>query len=77
MWTIALPFETWRAVIETLRAKALPDMLEHASHLERQLDQHPADEPMVSLDLNHDLYHRSFNWARLELGLPLPPAEER
>ncbi len=77
MRTIELPFETWRAVIDTLRAKTLPYMLEHADRLERQLDQYSPGQSMVSLDLNDDIYHRSFNWARLELGLPLPPAEER
>jgi hypothetical protein len=41
MNAVELPFETWRAVIDALRAKGLPYMLEHADHLERLLDQHP------------------------------------
>jgi hypothetical protein len=35
MRTIELPWETWRAVIATLREKALPYMLEHADRLEQ------------------------------------------
>jgi hypothetical protein len=73
MNAIDLPFETWRAVINALRAKGLPSMLEHADHLERQLDQHPPDA-MVRLSLTDDVYLRSYNWARVQLGIPLPPA---
>jgi hypothetical protein len=68
-----LPFETWRAVIDALRAKGLPSMREHADHIERLLDQHPPDA-MVTLSLTDDVYLRSSNWARVELGIPLPPA---
>jgi hypothetical protein len=74
MNAVELPFETWRAVIDALRAKGLPYMLEHADHLERLLDQHPPDA-IVRLSLTDDVYLRSYNWARLQLGilLPLPP----
>jgi hypothetical protein len=67
-----LSWEEWRAVIDALRAKALPYMLEHADHLERLLDRHPPDA-VVRLSLTDDLYLRSFNWARVQLGIPLPP----
>jgi hypothetical protein len=72
MNTIELPFEPWRAVIDALRSKALPYMIEHADHLERRLDQH-APDAMVSLSLTDDVYLRSYNWARVELGIPLSP----
>ena len=36
---------------------------------------HAADEPMVTLSLTEDVYLRSYNGARLELGIPLPPME--
>jgi hypothetical protein len=32
MKTIALPWETWRAIIAELLEKRLPSMLEHANH---------------------------------------------
>jgi hypothetical protein len=70
---VELPFETWRAVIEALRAKGLPYMREHADQLEQKLDQHPPDA-MVTLSLTDDVYLRSYNWARVQLGIPLPPA---
>ena len=71
MNAIELPFETWRAVIDALRAKGLPYLREHADHLERQFDRHPPDA-MVSLSLTDDVCLGSFNWARVELGIPLP-----
>jgi hypothetical protein len=67
--SIELPWETWRAIIDALRSKGLPYMRKHADHLEQRLDQYPPDA-MVSLSLTDDVYLRSFNWARLELGLP-------
>jgi hypothetical protein len=73
MNAIELPFETWRAVIDALRAKGLPYMLEHADQLEQKLDEHPPDA-VVRLSLTDDVYLRSYNWARVELGIPLPPA---
>ena len=72
MRTIELPWENWRAVIAALREKALPYMLEHADHLERILEQHGPDETMVTLSLTDDVFLRSYNWARLQLGIPLP-----
>ena len=73
MNAVELPFETWRAVIDALRGKGLPYMREHANHIERLLDQHPPDA-VVTLSLTDDVYLRSYNWARVELGIPLPPA---
>ncbi len=72
MRTITLPWETWRAVIAVLREKALPYMREHADQLEQQLEQHPPDQAMVTLALTEDLFLRSSNWARWQLGIPLP-----
>jgi hypothetical protein len=72
MKTITLPWETWRAIIAVLREKALPYMLEHADALEQQLEQHPPDQATVTLNLTEDQFLRSFNWARWQLGLPLP-----
>jgi hypothetical protein len=69
--TIELPWETWRAVIATLRERALPYMLEHADHIERLLEQHGPAEPTVRLSLTEDVFLRSFNWARVQLGIPL------
>jgi len=50
-------------------------MLDHANSLERQLDQHPPGQTVVSLYLTDDVYLRSFNWARVGLGLPLSAEE--
>ena len=72
MRNIELTWEDWRAVIAVLRAKALPYMLQHADHIERLLEQHGPDEAMVSLSLTDDVFLRSYNWARLQLGIPLP-----
>ncbi len=68
-----LTWEDWRAVIAVLHAKALPYKREHADHIERLLDCHAADEPMGTLSLTDNVYLRGFNWARLALGIPLPP----
>ena len=72
MHGVELSWEDWRAVIAVLRAKALPYMLEHADHIERLLEQHPPDPPVVRLSLTDDVFLRSYNWARLQLGIPLP-----
>jgi hypothetical protein len=72
MRTIELPWETWRAVIAVLREKALPYMLEHADQLEQQLEQHGPGEPTVRLSLTDDVFLRSSNGARVQLGIPLP-----
>jgi hypothetical protein len=50
-------------------------MLEHADQLEQHLEQHPPDRASVTVALTDDLFLRSYNWARLELGIPLPPVE--
>jgi hypothetical protein len=63
---------TWRAVIDVLREKTLPCMREHADYLEQQLERHGPDEPTVHLSLTDDVFLRSYNWARWQLGIPLP-----
>lgn len=71
---ITLEFETWRAVADELRAEGLPPYVrEHAQRLERMLDEHGPGEATVSLNLSDDVYLRSYNHARLVLGIPLPP----
>jgi hypothetical protein len=75
MNAVELPFATWRVVIDALRAKGLPYMFAHADHLERQLDQHPPG-PVVRLSLTDDVSLRSYTWARVQLGIPLPPPEQ-
>ena len=72
MNAIELPWETWWAVIAVLREKALPYMLEHASVIEEQLERHGPDESTVRLSLTDDIYLRSYNWAGVQLGIPLP-----
>ena len=47
-------------------------MLEHADHIERLLEQHGPGEPTVRLSLTDDVFLRSSNWARVQLGIPLP-----
>jgi hypothetical protein len=63
---------SWRAVIAALREKALSYMLDHADHIERLLEQHGPSEPTVRLSLTDDVFLRSYNWARVQLGIPLP-----
>ena len=72
---ITLSWEDWRAVIAVLRTKELPYVREHADHIERLLERHGPDEAMVTLHLTDDVYLRSYNGARLALGIPLPPME--
>ena len=72
---ITLSWEHWRAVITVLRSKGLASMLDHADIIEQQLEQHGPDEPMVTLSLTDDVYLRSYNWARVELGIPLSRLE--
>jgi hypothetical protein len=72
---ITLSWEDWRAIITVLRVMAPPYMREHADSIEWLLERHAADEPMVTLSLTDDVYLRSYNGARLELGIPLPPME--
>jgi hypothetical protein len=47
-------------------------MLEHADALEQQLERHGPDEPTVRLSLTDDVFLRSYNWARWQLGILLP-----
>jgi hypothetical protein len=72
---ITLSREDWRAIIDVLRAKPLPYMRDHADHIERLLERHGPDEPVVTLSLTDDVYLRPYNGARLEHGTPLPPME--
>ena len=48
-------------------------MLDHADTLE-QPERHGLDEPTGRLSLPVDVFLRSYNWARLQLGIPLPVA---
>jgi len=68
---IKLSWEDGRAIIDVLRAKGLPAMLQHSDHLERLLDQHAPGEATVRLSLTDDVYLRSYTWARWQLGIPL------
>jgi len=72
MNSIALPWDTWRAVIAVLREHGLPYELEHGDWLEQRLEEHAPDEALVTLSLTDDVYLRSSNGARLRLGIPLP-----
>jgi hypothetical protein len=56
-----------------MRAMELPYMLEQVDELEQQLKRHPPDQFVVTLSLTDDVFLRSSNWARLQLGIPLPP----
>jgi hypothetical protein len=47
-------------------------MLGHANVIEEQLERHGPDEPSVRLSLTDDVVLRSSNWARWQLGIPLP-----
>jgi hypothetical protein len=73
MRTITLPWEAWPAVIAVLREKAVPSMLEHANVIEEQLERHGPDEPTVRLSLTDNVFLRSYNWARVQLGILLSP----
>jgi len=52
-------------------------MREHADYIERLLERHAADEPMVTLHLTDDGCLCSYNGSRLELGIPLPPMQRQ
>jgi hypothetical protein len=47
-------------------------MLEHADFIEQQRERHGPDEPTVRLSLVDDVFLRSDNRARWQLGIPLP-----
>ena len=72
---VTLSWKDWRAVVAAMREHGLPYELEQASHIEQLLEQHAPDKPTVTLYLTEDVYLRGFNWARLRLGIPLPPME--
>ena len=46
-----------------------------SSRIERLLEQHEPDDPVVLLSFTDDVSLRSNNWTRLELGIPLLPTE--
>lgn len=43
-----------------------------ADCLEQQLEKHPPDQATETLSLTDDVFLRSSNWARWQLGIPLP-----
>ena len=63
MPTIELPWANWRAIIDVLREKALPRMLEQADHLEEHVQQYPLGQATLALHLTDDLLLRSFSQA--------------
>jgi hypothetical protein len=72
MNAIELPWESWRAGIAVLREKDLPYMLDQANVIEERLERHGPDEAMVRLILTGDVFLRSYNWVRWQLGILLP-----
>jgi hypothetical protein len=72
--TIEPPWEASRAVIAVLRKKALPSLLEHADRREHAARGAAPGEPTIRLSLTDDVFLRSSNWARWQLGIPVPPA---
>jgi hypothetical protein len=72
MWTLTLPRETWQRIIEALRERTIPYMLEHADILEQRLIQAPADQPTVRMSMSDDLFSRRVWWAAWRLGIRLP-----
>ena len=70
MNAIELSWGDWRAVITVLREKGLPSMLQHADHIERPLEQNRLGEAMERLSLTDDVFLRSCNWSRVQLGDP-------
>jgi hypothetical protein len=72
MQAIELPWETWRAMIAVLRTTEAPYKPEHANVIEEQHERHGPGETTVRLSLTDDVFLRSYNWARWQLGIPLP-----
>jgi hypothetical protein len=60
------------AVIGVLPEKGLTDTLQHNDHNEQLLGHHGPHETVVALILTDDVFLRSYNWARVQLGIPLP-----
>jgi len=50
-----MPGGGWRAVIDALREKGVPSMLEHADYLEQHLERHGPDEATVRLSPANDV----------------------
>jgi hypothetical protein len=65
-------------VIAMLRQRGIPHEHEHADLIEKLLETHAPSEEMVTLALSDDVYLRTYNWARLDLGCPttVRPANE-
>jgi hypothetical protein len=57
-----------------LRARTLP-YARAFRQIERQFEQPPPDQHPVALSLTDDVFLRSFDWAHLQLGIPLPNEE--
>jgi len=72
MNAITLSWEDWRAVLAILREKTLPHMLTHADHVEQKVEQRGPDEHVVTLSRTDEVFLRSYNCARWQLGIPLP-----
>ena len=72
MWSLELPWETWRAMIAFLRETELPYARQHAVIIERSLDQHPPDQGLVRMSFSDDITLRSLTLACWRLGLPTP-----
>jgi hypothetical protein len=70
MQAIALPWETWRALIAVLREKPPPSLLEQANVIEAQFEGPGPGEPMVRLSLTDDIFLHSDTGA-LAAGVPL------
>ena len=73
MNTITLPWEARRAIIAALRASGLLSKRDYADELEQQREQHAPGQARVTLHLTDDVFLRSSNGARWQLGIPLPP----
>jgi hypothetical protein len=47
-------------------------MVEQTARLAQQLDTRSPGQVFVTLDCTDDLFLDSFNWARVQRGIPLP-----
>jgi hypothetical protein len=73
MTRIPRSWEGWRVVSAVRREQALPSLREHTDELEQQLERHRLDQLLVRLTHTDGVLLRSYNWARLQLGLPWAP----
>jgi len=71
VWSVALPWDLWRAVIAALRLQGVPHMIEHADRIEAALEGHGPEEATVRLTFTDDVFLRSVNWAGVTLGIAL------